>query len=259
MRHQNKFGGSNGDRPQIKITTEQALWLAAVRQACIAFIKNQDDNLTWEDAEDIFTHQMDILSKRGFHDLYSNKILLEIRHGRVLSDSEKLAYLHYHLRRRIIDHFRRLRSLKAGYVRLSCTCGNTGCNCPQRKGGHERCNELSEHEWANIVDERSKQAALAKEVMMALNEIFADAWPFLGKTYRAIIRAAKRYPAGGFNPTCLYEAMMEHERGFFMPKDGALVVNEREFIRRAIAKRTSELRKKLQRIVADEPGRLDFF
>lgn len=260
MKTANQSGGSNGDLPKTKMTTEEALWLVTVRQPCIAFIKNQDNNLTWEDAEDIFSHQVDILSVRGFDDLYSNKIRLETRHGRVLSDLEKLAFLQYHLKRRIIDHFRKLRTLKSGYLRSSCSCGDTGCACPQRKGGHEGRKELTELQWATLPDERSKQKAFNKGIMMDLNEVFADAWPFLGKNYRAIIRAAKRYPSGGFNPTCLYEAMMEHERNFFRPKDGgAFVADEKEFVRKAIARRTAELRRKLRKIIADEPGKFDFY
>lgn len=71
---------------------------------------------------------------------------------------------------------------------------------------------------------------------------------------KAILDAALRNPKGGFNRKSLYEAMTDEERQLFLRKEGALVVDEKEWIKKAIAARTAEVRRKIRRIIADDPG-----
>lgn len=233
MRDNTKSGGSSGDRPKSRLTTAEALWLTTVRAECIVFIKSQDEKLVREDAEDIFSHEIEVLSKRGFHDLYSKVLRLEIQHGREVSHEENLALLGYHLNRRVIDFFRAANRIKRS---------------------HGKRKNLEDYQWNALPDKGTEYEGERRMGGDRLDELRASVRNHLNPKDKAILNAALRNPKGGFNRTSLFEAMTDEERELFQTKDAALVVDEKEWIKKAIAARTADVRRKIRRIIADDPG-----
>lgn len=251
--------GSNGDNSKSKLSNEEAHWLIKVRSLCIQFIRNQDEKLSREDAEDIYANELEILSKRGFHDLYSTQIRLDVQRGLHLSHEEKIALLSYHLKRRVIDFFRKIRTRTSGYVPSECGCEDSDCDCHGKKRGWHRITEVSEFVVTSVPDHASELAFEKIEARSDLDTLCNTVWPFLNESQRAILAAARRNPADGFKSSSLHEAMTKAERELFLPKDRSLVVDENDCIKKAIARRTSELRRQLQGIIADDPGKFPFY
>lgn len=118
---------------------------------------------------------------------------------------------------------------------------------------------ISNYHWSTLIDPASELQADSAKFGAILDKIAADSSVTIGEQDKAILNAAIRNPSGGFNSDSLYDSMTEEEYQLFLRKDGALVVDEKEYIKRAIARRTAELRRKLCRVVADDPGKADFY
>jgi hypothetical protein len=238
-----------------RLTTEEARWFAAVRPEATAFIRQQDEkNITWDDAAEIYSAQIQILTRRGFQSLYSRKTRDAMSQGFVLSDKGKLAILKNRLKKRVKDHFRRRDTIRAGYVPPACECGKKGCKCESKEPGYSRIVEISDYRWNQILDPRSELEAERNAARDRLDELSAKVREKLSPQAQAILDAAIRSPKGLFNRTSLYEAMTEQEREKFLPDDAAPVSDRKERIKKAIAARTAEVRRTIRRIIASGPG-----
>lgn len=254
--------GSNGGNKRSKIgnsksklNVAEALWLIKVRRECIVFIHEQDEKFSWEDAEDIFSGQVKTLVRRGFRSLYSQKTKMAIELGLVLSDADKLAILKDRLKKRVLDHFRTLQTEKAGHLKPVCECGKKRCKCETRQPGFHRIVEISHYQWNQIPDQRTEFKAERRIARNRLDELNARVRKHLNPKDRAILDAAIRNPRGQFKRTPLYEAMTEQERELFLPGDGKLAADEKEHVKSAIAARTADVRRKIRRIFASDPGK----
>lgn len=243
----------SSNESESKITADQALWLTRLRPSCIPFIiKQGEKKISQQAAEGIFSHEVQILSERGFDDLFGKKIRADIERGLIPSDERILALLKYHLKRRIADFFRNTKAVKRGYVIGKCGCGKATCTCEDRVDGWHRICDVSEHVVAAVPDDTAVRALEGIEAKSDLEYLYTKAWPSLNETDKIILIAAWRNPAGGFNRSSLYESMSEVERRHFLPKGGAQAIDEEEKIKCAIASRTAELCRTLRRAVAED-------
>lgn len=247
MRRHLPHGGSNGDRPipTPAFTAEQALWLTAKRPEGLAYLMSvaaRYGRLTIHDAEEIFSHQVQILSERGFIDLYSKKLREEAHKGNHPNNDQMLQFLKVHLTRRLIDWIRRNRTLKAGFIPAEpCSCGETDCDCPDRPRATNRVVEIPEYVREAVSCDASDQAFERLEARDELRALLSEVEGDLPQSHRSILLAAMRDPAGGFERSSVFTMMTEEERTQFHPKDGAMEVNLDEQIKRAIGKRACEI------------------
>jgi hypothetical protein len=258
MKTVNQPGGSTGDRPKPEITAEQALWLNEVCLQYIPFIVKQCGDLTWQDAEDIVAHQKSIVAERGFDDIYSKEIRLNIERGFHPSREKTQSLLRYHLHRRLADFFKRRKTIKGGYVPPKCDCGESDCSCDGRRSGSYLIREVSDHVVAVVPDESAKRELDGVSARSDLDFLCAKAWPSLNEIDRVILTTARRSPAGCFNRSSLYEAMTESERELFLTA-GIPIFAKEEAVKCAIASRTGELCRKLRRSVAEERADFAFY
>jgi len=258
MRRKPNHQASQGSSSQeSKLTTAEARWLNEVRPKCTAGIYEQDEKISREDAAEIYSAQIQILNRKGFQSLYSKKTKRAISQGLVLTDDDNLAILKNRLKNRVRDFFRKCHTRKAGYVRPVCECGNKGCKCESGEPGFSRIFEISDYRWSQIPDQRAEFEAERRDARDRLNELKSEVWEHLNPKDRAILDTAIRNPEGQFKRTPLYEAMTEQERKLFLPKDDTPVADEKEHIKRAIAARTEDVRRKIRRIIASDPGECD--
>jgi len=233
---QDKSAGGNSPS---NLTDTEARWLIKPRTQCIEFIKKQDEKITHEDAEDIYSDELEILSKRGMQDLYS----LELRALIALdlywvSDEERLALLKYHLQeRRIPDFFRRKTAAKRDYRKEKL---------------------LPDYKWLNIEQEHRAGDFPHWLVTDEFTYLFSQ----MGESTRfdqkdiAILTAAVRGKLVKLRRDQLYEAMVTSERNLFLP-NGKDVPDLRNSIIKAIGKRATLTMNKIRKFLDNSEDRFD--
>lgn len=219
---------SYGDRPKVKPTITQMLWLNEITPKFIPYVKSRGADLNWQDAEDIVSDQRVLMLSHGFDGTYDNALLA------------------FHLKRRISDFFRRLKAIKR-CPSDACECGEGDCTC--KPGRHPA--DASEGLFAAIPDEKATQSFRAVEARSDLEAIYARVWPFLNEVQKLLLKAARRDPAGGLNRTSLYDSMTEDERSLIARSYSGCAGDE-ESIKCAIASRTGELCRLIRRILDDD-------
>ncbi len=222
MNNSYSYRGLNQPHPQSKLTSGEASWLNLVRPIGIRYIMSLNSNIKPEDTEEIFTREIEVLSKRGMKDMFSAEKLNEF--------SEKIEKKQYlavhrealrmlcnpHLKRRMIDHFKSVR--RVGYdERLNSELTITEMTRP---GGDSRYNIST----LKSIDELRVLIRFIQES------------PKFDSRDLAIIRNATK--VGSLQAKLLYDAMSSYERNLFLPKDGRDLADPKEFIITAIRKRT---------------------
>ena len=236
-----------------------------MRPKCIAYIKSiatRYGKLTHEDAEDIFSIQLEILSRRGFATLYSKGVQRKAESSGPLTLTEEFVFLKKHLKRRLIEWIRRQQALKRGWVPADpCQCGDPDCNCPEKPQGHHRLTELSDSDWLALPDEDSLKWLQGIQAREQLDALVAKGRLELSQPHLLILDAAMRNPAGGLSRSSIYDAMTDEERSVFVPDDGALVLDLRdgarivelkEAIKKSIGRRASEIPLLVNRALREE-------
>jgi hypothetical protein len=259
----NRFSGIEiafgTDQTLSKLTTTEAKWISDVRTEGISLIYRQGEDISWHDAAEIFSGQVESLSRNGFQSLYSEKTRIAINGGLVLTDEDNLAILKNRLKNRVKDFFRGRRRIKSGYVASVCSCDDDRCECKCRDAGYSRIVEISEFLWNQIPDPQSELEDERSKARDRLNEIKSQVWEHLNPTDRAILGAALSRPEGLFNRVSLFDAMSEEERHLFLNGKRIRTGAERDIILAAIAARTADVARKVRRIlIKTSPGRLGF-
>ena len=221
MNNSYSYRGLNQPHPQSKLTSGEASWLYLVRPMSIRYIMSLDINLKLEDAEEIFTRQIEALSKRGMKDMFSveklNEFNEKIENKQFWAVHKEALRMLFkpHLVRRTIEHFKSVR--RVGYdERLNSELTITEMTRP---GGDSRYNLST---LKNIDELR---------VLIS----FIQESPKFDARDLAIIRNATKI--GSLKAKLLYDAMSTYERNLFLPKDGRDRADTKEFIITAIRKR----------------------
>ena len=244
-----EINDSRSDNPISQLTEQEGLWLDQLRPECCAFIRHQDDKISWEDSAEIFAGQVEKLHERGFQSLYSQKTREAMSQGLILGDGDKLAILKNRLRKRVKDHFRSLRRQKAGHIPPACECGKQRCKCESRDPGFSRIVEISDYHWNQIPDQRIELESERNEARDRLSEVKSKVWEHLNPKDRAILGAAIRCPEGLLYCGSLFDAMSDEERILFRGRSSTKV---------AIAARTQGVCRKIRRILRTL-GKPEFF
>lgn len=229
-----------GENPTSILTNKDARWLIKVRLECISFILRQDDKISPEDAEDIYSNEFVILSDRGMIDLYSLELRELIALDRYwVSDEERLALLKYHLKeRRIPDFFRHKTAAKRDYRKEKF---------------------LPDYKWLSVEQENRPGDLYHR----ALNEKFAYLLSQMGKSTHfdkkdiAILSAAVSGQLTKLRRDQLYEVMPTTDLNFFLPADGKAAPDLRDSIIKAIGKRSTRTMTKIRKFLDNSEGRFN--